>query len=384
MDFKLNEVQEMVRDIARKIASNKIRDRVGEIESGGVPDDIYQAVAESGLLGVCLPEELGGTNAGHLAMAVAIEELAKVSAGLASTVLVSITFMEIIKNYGSQEQKDAYIADGIAGKYRGAFAFTEPDTGSDPKQVKTTAKKEGEYYILNGVKRFITNAKYDGPIVIFAKDVGSEGSITAFIVDKNCEGYTLSTPWDLICMHGSPVYDIFLDNVKIHESRLLGRHGQGFEILQGTVSHSKTLICATFVGVMAAAYEAAVKYAKEKTHRGASIGKFQAIQLKIARIAARVETCRLLTLRLAEESDDRSKFEHLNAWVGMVKAHVSDESVEVCTLCMNVLGPYGLAKEYNVERNLRDALLAPHVEGVSDMQRVIAGSYILFHDDNLV
>lgn len=384
MEFKLNETQEMIRDMARQMAAGKIAGQVEIIEAGGVPDEIFQTIADADILGISLPEEYGGIDAGHVASALTIEEIAKVNAGAASTILVSISFMETIKNYGTSEQKQRYIPSGIAGEYRGAFAFTEPDTGSDPKQIKTMAKKEGEYYVINGVKRFITNAHYDGPIIIFAKDEGTESSITAFILEKHCEGYSLSSPWNLVCMHGSPVYDIFLDNVRVHESCMLGKPGQGFDILQGTVAHSKVLICATYVGVMAAAYEAAVRYAKEKTHRGSSIGKFQAIQLKIARIAARLQACRLLTLQLAEESDDHDKLPHLKAWVGMTKAYVADESVEVCTMCMNVLGPYGLAGEYKVERYLRDALLAPHVEGVSDMQRVIAGSYILFNDDNLV
>jgi len=385
MDFKLNEIQEMVRNMARQAMSGKIAQQAEQIEEEGkVSDELFGIIADAGLLGVCLPEEYGGIDAGHVAMAAAMEEMGKVSGGVASTVLVSISFLESVKNYGTEEQKQKYIPAGIAGEFRGAFAFTEPDTGSDPKQIKTIAKKEGEYYILNGVKRFITNPQYNGPIIIFAKDEGTTNSITAFLVDKGCEGYSLSTAWELVCVHGSQVYDVFLDNVKVHESCILGKHGDGFEILQGTVAHSKVLICANYVGVMATAYEAAVRYAKEKTHRGASIAKFQAIQLKIAQIAGRLQACRLMTMNLAEESDDHEKINRLKAWVGMTKAFVGDETVQVCLLCMNVLGPYGLAKEYQVERNMRDALLMPHVEGVSDMQRVIAASYILYGNDNLV
>lgn len=386
MEFRLNETQTMIRDLAKQLAEHLLtEERVKEIETTGkVPEDIFRAICDSGLLSVVFPEEMGGIDAGHVAMCVALEEIAKKSASAASMILVTLTFLETIKNYGNDEQKKTYMEAGLAGEFRGAFAFTEPGTGSDPKQIETTATSDGDYFVLKGVKRFITNAAYEGPIIIWARDAGTESSITAFIVDKFCEGYSLSTPWDLVCMHGSPVYDIFLDNVRVHKSRVLGKQGAGFEILQGTVAHSKTLICSTYVGTMAASYEACVKYAKEKLHRKASIGKFQAIQLKVSRIAARVEAARLLTLRLAEESDDRTNLAHLKAWVGMVKAYVSDEAVEVNTMCMNVMGPYGLAAEYKVEQYLRDALLAPHVEGVSDMQRVIAGSYIMFNEDNLI
>ena len=185
-------------------------------------------------------------------------------------------------------------------------------------------------------------------------------------------------------MKGSAIYDVFLDNVKVHKSCIVGEPGGGFPILLGTVAHSKVALCATFVGSMAASYELAVKYAKEKMHRDKPISKFQAIQIKVAQIAAKLEACRLMTLKLAEESDDRTNLDRMKAWVGMVKAFVSDAAVETNLLCMNVLGAYGVTAEYQVERYLRDSLIAPHIEGVSDLQRIIAGNYILNHDDSLV
>ncbi len=385
MEFKLNETQEIIRNVAKEIAEGVVAKYADQIEKEQhVPDEVFNAFVEAGLIGVAMPEEYGGIDAGHVALAAAVEEIGKVSVSAGSNLLVCATFIETVKNYGTEEQKQKYIQAGIEGKYRGAFAFTEPGTGSDPKQIKTTFRKEGDHYVLNGVKRFITNAQYEGPILIFARDENSDSSITGFIFDKFCEGYSISNPWDLVCTHGSPVYDVFMDNVVVPESGVFGKHGDGFEILQGTVAHSKVLICANFVGSMAASYAAAVTYAKEKMHRNQSIAKFQAIQLKIARIAARVEACRLLTMRLAEESDDHEHLAHLKAWVGMVKAHVSDEAFEVNKMCLDVLGPYGLSEEYKVERNLRDSLLASNVEGVSDMQRVICGSYILYSNDNLI
>lgn len=298
--------------------------------------------------------------------------------------LVSISFLEAIKNYGTKEQKEKYIPAGINGEFRGSLAFTEPGTGSDPKQVTTTAKKDGDYYILNGTKRFITNASYEGPILLFARDSETQ-NITAFVFDKFLEGYSISTPWDVVGMKGSAIYDVFLDNVKIPASCVLGEPGNGFPILLGTVAHSKTALCATFVGTMAASYETAYRYAKEKMHRDKPIGvKYPSIQLKIAQIAAKVESARLLTYRLSEVTDDRSNLDKMKAWVGMVKAFVSDAAVECNLLAMNVLGAYGVTAEYNVERFLRDALIAPHIEGVSDLQRVIAAGYIFGNDDLLV
>jgi len=384
MEFKLSETQEMVRQLAREIAQKEIAPRAQEIDAGqSVPKDIFDTVAAAGLLGVALPEAYGGVDAGYAALMGVYEEIAKVSPSVSTCILVCVSFLEAVKNYGTKEQIEKYLPDGIEGKFRGSLAFTEPGTGSDPKQITTTARREGEFYYLSGTKRFITNASYEGPILLFAKD-SETNSITAFVFDKLGEGYSTSTPWDTVGMKGSAIYDVFLDNVRVHESCVLGQPGGGFPILLGTVAHSKVALCATFVGTMAASYELAVRYAKEKKHRDSSIAKFQAIQIKVARIAAMVESARLLTLRLAEESDSRADIEHLKAWVGMTKAYVSDLSVECNLLCMNVLGAYGVTSEYQVERFLRDSLIAPHIEGVSDLQRVIAGSYILTHDDNLV
>ncbi|MDR1961627.1 MAG: acyl-CoA dehydrogenase family protein [Gracilibacteraceae bacterium] len=384
MEFRLNEIQQIVQDTAREIATKEITKYVDEIEkTHSVPEALMKTIADAGIPGIPFAEAYGGVDAGYIAMSCAYEEIAKVCPSVSVSLLVCISFLEAVKNYGNEEQIKKYVPAGIRGEFRGSLAFTEPGTGSDPKQITTTAKKEGEYYILNGTKRFITNAAYSGPILLFARDSETQ-SITAFVFDKLGEGYSTSTPWDVVGMRGSAIYDVFLDNVKVHESGILGKPGEGFPVLLGTVAHSKVALCATFVGTMATSYALAVKYAKEKMHRDKPISKFPSIQLKIAQIAAKLESARLLTRKLSEESDDHSRIEHMKAWVGMVKAFVSDVAVETNLLAMNVLGAYGVTEEYKVERFLRDALIAPHIEGVSDLQRVIAGSYILGSDDALV
>ncbi len=378
MEFRLTEEQQMIKDLAKDIAQSTLAPCAEQIDAEHhIPYELFQTVADAGFLGIPFAEEYGGMDCGNVALMCAIEEFAKVSPSFAVSTLVCISFLEAVKNYGTEEQKQMFLPDGIAGNFRGSLAFTEPETGSDPKQIQTTARKEGEYYYINGVKRFITNAAYEGPILLFARDSETNG-VTAFLVDKLGEGYSLSNPWETVGMTGSAIYDVFFDEVKVHESRIIGEKGNGFPILLGTVAHSKVALCATFVGCMEAAYELATKYALEKLHRGTPIGqKFQALQIKIAKIAGMVESCRLLTLALAEKSDDRSDLNYLKAWVGMTKAHVSDMAVECTHTCMNVLGAYGVTKEYQVERFLRDALIAPHIEGVSDLQRVIAGGYIM-------
>lgn len=382
MQFTLNKDQSMVRDLARDIAEKEILPLSEQIDAAGsVPAELFQTIAETGILGIPFKEEYGGLDLGNIALMTAIEEFAKASPSVAVSTLVSLTFLEAVNIFGTEEQKQFFLPRGIAGDFRGSLAFTEPETGSDPKQIQTTARKEGEYYYLNGCKRFITNAAYAGPILLFAKDL-EDGGITAFLADKLTEGYSLSSPWETIGMKGSSIYDVFLDDVKVHKSRVIGKVGEGFPVLLGTVAFSKVALCATFTGCMQAAYDLAVRYATEKLHRGVPIGqKFPSIQIKLAKTAASVESCRLLTLALAEKADDTSDLDYLKAWVGMTKAHVSDTAVEVTHACMNVLGAYGVTSEYKVERFMRDALIAPHIEGVSDLQRIIAGNYIMRRQD---
>jgi alkylation response protein AidB-like acyl-CoA dehydrogenase len=384
MNFKFDGLQSSIQKLAREVAQKELGGRIEEFEeTQSIPLEVFKKIADAGILGIPFPEEFGGSDAGYIAKAIAIEEIAKVYAGAAASVAVAITCLEGIKYYGSEEQKKKYIPAGINGEFRGSLAFTEPGTGSDPKQVTTTAKKEGDYYILNGVKRFITNSSYAGPILLFARDL-EVNNISAFLFDKLGPGYSVSTPWPAVGMRGSAIYDVFLDKVKIPASALVGKPGEGFNILLGTIAHSKVSFCAAFVGTMAASYAAAVRYAKEKMHRDKPIAKFQAVQLKIAQIAANLESARLLTYKLAEITEDRSNMERLKAWVGMVKSFVTDLAVPTNLLCMNIMGAYGVTAEYNVERYLRDSLIGPHIEGVSDVQRVIAANYILNTNDPLV
>lgn len=372
-------MQRGIKELAAQISHGLLQENAGEIENTGtVPDPIFRKIADAGLLGIPFPEQYGGSEAGYESYAMAVEELAKVSASVTTSLLVHNAFLEAIMLHGTQEQKERFLPRGISGEFRASMAFTEPGTGSDPKQLTTTARHVGDKYILNGTKRFISNAAYAGPILLYAKDADT-GACTAFVFDKLGPGYSTSTPWEKVGVLGSPIYDVFLDNVEVGEDQILSQPGNGFQVLLDTVSYSKIGFCASFVGSMAAAYELAVKYAKEKMHRGKSIAKFQAIQIKVAQIAAKVESARLMVYQLGCEANDTEDRDYLRAQVSLVKAYVSDLSVETNLLAMNILGAYGVTAEYEVERHLRDALIAPHIEGVSDVHRVISGSYLLTH-----
>lgn len=379
MEFKLNESQQMIRDMARDYAQNTLASRVEEIESAEkFPVDLFGVMAEMGFLSMNFPEAYGGMDLGHMSTSLAIEEISKVSGSAGTVLTVSLLPLETINMYGTEAQKQKYLVPGLQGQGIGSFAFTEAETGSDPKQLTTIAVKTGEgAYKISGVKRFISNAAYEGPMVLFVKEAETE-ECTAFLVDKFCKGYSLSTPWEKVGFAGSHIYDVFLDEVEVTEENILGRHGQGFNILIGATTYGKLAFSAVFTGTMGGAYELAVKYAKEKMCRGKPIAKFPTIQSKIAQIAANTLSAQLMLYKAADDADTiQGDLRRVQCSTALVKAYVADLAIATNVMAMNVLASYGVTKEYHVERFVRDSLIGPNIEGSADIQRLIAGGYLL-------
>lgn len=379
MDFMLNEEQTMIQTMARDFAQDILKGHVSEIESqssaGHFPEDIYQQMCDTGFLAIPFSEEYGGLALGYDSLVLAWEELAKQSPSAACALHISITPMEAIALYGSPEQKQAYLPRAIQGQSKPAMAFTEPGTGSDPKQLLTTAKLEGDTWVINGVKRFISNAQYPGELLLYAKEADT-GAITCFLVDKFCPGYSISTPWEKVGLLGSAVYDVFLDDVKVPNDamHILGQRGEGFAILKGVTGYGKLGFSSIFLGCMAGALDLAREYINTKVHRDGVILKFQSVQMKFAQLVATYESCRLMVYKagaLGNHPDD-PRFVPYSA---LIKAHVGDQALQGCILAMNLMGSYGVMAEYRVENFLRDALIGPHVEGQTDLQRVIAAGY---------
>lgn len=378
VDFKLSKEQELIQKAAREYAINAILPLAKQIdEEDKIPQEIWDGLAELGFMGIPFEDELGGGGADYECYVLAQEQIARASSGVATALSVHTTGLDAIAIFGNKKQKEKYIPLGCSGKSKSSFAFTEPGTGSDPKQLTTIATREGDYYVINGVKRFITNAGYEGPMVIFCKD-SDTGDCSAYILDKFNEGYSLSKPWEKIGAHGSPVFDVYLKDVKVPAANLLGKPGQGFSILLLGIAMGKVGTSTIALGGMLAAYEEAVKYAKEKLHRGKPIAKFQAIQLKIAHIAAKYQSVRWMCYRLGTLANDIKDAAQFQAEVALVKGYASDTAVEVAKLAMDVHASYGVTKDYPVERIYRDAIIAPQIEGVSDMQRIIFASSVLF------
>lgn len=377
MDFSLSKEQLLIQRMARDFAEKYIEPVAEQIDrENKIPDDILEGLAELDLFGIPFPEEYGGADGGYDGYVLAMEQIGRVSGGLAMTLSAHSLGLSAISVFGTEEQKQKYMVPGCKGKHIVSFAFTEPGTGSDPKQITTTAVKDGDHYIINGTKRFISNANWPGAIILFARD-NESGKPSGFIIDKGCEGYSISEPWDKMGMHGGMLLDVYLKDVKVPAENLLAGPGMGYPILQLGISFGKVGVCSTALGGMLAAYEEGVKYAKEKMHRDKPISRFQSIQLKIADMAIKYEAARWLTYRLGYLANNMKDPRQFAKEAALAKTFVCDTAVEVTRLAMDIHGSYGLMNDYKISRIYRDTIIGPQIEGVADMQRMIVAGLTL-------
>jgi alkylation response protein AidB-like acyl-CoA dehydrogenase len=377
MDFKLSKEQELIQKSARDFAEKYIVPAADQIDrENKVPQDIYKRMAELELFGIPFAEEFGGTGAGYSCYPLAVEQIARASGGVALTLSVNTLALSAVNVFATPEQKKRIMPPCCRGEKVASFAFTEPGTGSDPKQITTTAVKDGDSYVLNGTKRFISCADMEGPIVIFAKD-DETNFPTGFLVDKFCPGYSVSEPWHKIGMRGGTMTDVYLKDVRVPAANMLGPKGQGYWVLQAGIAFGKIGVSSGALGGMQAALDLCIKYAKEKQHRDKTIAKFQGVQMDIARIAEKTEAARWLCYRLgylAETSKDLRLFAKEAA---LTKSFVTEAAVDVSRLAIAVHGSYGVMQDYAVERIYRDMIIGEQVEGVADLQRVITASILL-------
>lgn len=377
MEFTLNSEQLLIQKMARDFAIKYLEPAAEQIDrEGTTPPEIMEGLAELDLMGLPFSEEYGGAGAGYDAYVLAMEQLGRVSSGPAIAISVNCLGLGAIDKFGSPEQKKKYMPLACKGRQMASFAFTEPATGSDPRQITTTAVKDGDSYIINGSKRFITNANYPGPMVLFANDSES-GKTTAFIVEKFCPGYSLSEPWEKIGYHGGPLLDVYFKQLRVPAENVLGVPGSGFPVLTYGIAFGKVGISSVALGGILSAMEESVKYAREKSHRGNPIAKFQAIQLRIADLAMKYEASRWLTYRLgclANSAKDPADFAREAA---LTKTFVCEAFVEAARIAVDVHGSYGLMSDYKVSRLYRDSIMGPQVEGVADMQKMIVAGMML-------
>jgi len=378
MEFRFTEEQEMMRKMVRDFAQKEILPHVEEMdETDEFPRKIINKMAELGLMGIPIPEELGGVGADFTSYIIAIHELSKVSAtvGVILSVHTSVGTNPILY-FGNEEQKKKYVPKLAAGEYLGAFALTEPHAGSDAAKIKTSAVKQGDHYILNGSKVFITNGGEADVYITFAvtnPELGTKG-ISAFIVDKDTPGFMVGKKEKKMGMNGSNTTELIFDQAKVPASQLLGEEGMGFTIAMANLDVGRIGIAAQALGIAENALELSVAYAKERKQFGKPIGLQQGLAFKLADMATQIEAAKLLTYRAAYL---RNEGLPCGLEASMAKKMASDTAMDVTTEAIQVFGGYGYTREYPVERLFRDAKVTQIYEGTNQIQRLVIGKHLL-------
>jgi len=373
MNFELTKEQVLIQEMARNFADEVIQPRAIDIDKTATfPEDIFKKMGELGFMGIPFPEEYGGSGGDTISYALAVEEIGRVcgSTGLSYAAAVSLGASPILM-FGTEEQKQKYLKPIAEGKELGAFGLTEPNAGSDAGGTKTTAVKDGDDFVINGEKCFITNASFASSMIITAvtgKNEKGRNIISAIIVPTNTEGVTITSEYDKMGVRGSDTAEIVLNNVRVPQSNLIGDPQKGFKQFLTTLDGGRISIGALGVGIAQGALNKALQYAKERTQFGKTISSFQAIQFKLADMAMEVELARNMVLKAAWLKDNGKPFSKEAAYA---KLFATETAVRNADEAIQIHGGYGYMREYEVERYLRDAKLLVIGEGTSEIQRIV-------------
>jgi alkylation response protein AidB-like acyl-CoA dehydrogenase len=372
MDYGLTEEQEMIRDLCRQIAEEKVKPVREELdESGEFPWDIMKVFAEADLAGISIAEEYGGMGGGVMDGVIAVEELSKVCAGIALCLFATGLGSYPIVLFGTDEQKKKYLPDIAAGKKLAAFGLTEANAGSDAGGIQTTAVLDGNEYVLNGTKQWITNGSAAEVYTIIAKTDKSRGArgASCLIVDKDTPGFTFGKKENKMGIRASVTSELIFQDCRIPKENLLAKEGMGFLVAMRTLDMSRPGVAAQALGIAAGALEASVQYSRERKQFGKSISGFQGLQFMMADMATKVEAARCLTYQSARCIDSGQKnFSKISA---MAKVFASDVAMSVTTDAVQIFGGYGYMKEYPVEKMMRDAKITQIYEGTNQIQREV-------------
>ncbi|MFD2925683.1 acyl-CoA dehydrogenase [Halobacillus naozhouensis] len=373
MNFELTKEQEMTRKMVRDFADGVIRPRAIEIDvNAEFPRDIFDEMGNLGLLGIPFPEEYGGSGGDTVSYALAVEEIGKVcgSTGLSYAAAVSLGASPLYY-FGTEEQKQQYLTPLAKGETLGSFGLTEPNAGSDAGGTKTRAVLEGDQYVINGEKCWITNAEYADTITVTAvsgKRDDGKNIISAFIIPRDTPGMKISSPYEKMGVRGSNTCEIILEDVKVPRENILGDPQGGFKQFLHTLDGGRISIAALAVGIAQASLDKALSYAKERKQFGKSISDFQAIQFKLSDMAMEVELARNMVLKAAWLKDQKKPFTKESAYA---KLFASETAFRSANQAIQIHGGYGYMREYEVERYLRDAKLLEIGEGTSEIQRLV-------------
>lgn len=365
MNFNLTEQQEMFQKEVRKFAEAELTPLVDVMDKqNDFPHGIQPKLAAMNLYGIPFDPKYGGAGSDHVSLVLAMEEIAKVLAAIAIHIQLGNVTCDRFNKHGTEEQKRQFMIPICEGKKVVCFCFTEPDTGSNPKMIKTRARSDGDGYVISGAKRFITNAPLADAALIFAKD--DDGDISLFIVEADRPGFSIDKKMDKLGLRGTELCDVILDDVHIPKENLLGVKGGKFDALKDAMTIGKTCLSAQCVGLMQASLDEAIKYSMHRMHFDEPIFDLQAIHWLLAEMASRLEAARWLTYRAAFLKDqglDTIKD------VAITKLFVAQTAVDVCRWGMQVHGAYGISKEYKIERLFRDAKMYEAMEGTNELQR---------------
>ncbi len=379
MDFELSEDQRMVQASVREFVAGEIAPRAHEYdEQSKFPREQLNGLAELGLLGMIIPEEWGGAGLDTVAYALALEEIARADASVCVIVAVtnSVCCYPIL-SFGTDEQKRKYLVPLAKGETLGAFCLSEPQAGSDATSLRTRATRDGDAYILNGTKSWVTNGGEAGVYIVMAvtnREAGKKG-VTAFIVEAATPGLTVSGIEHKMGQRASQTAEMSFADVRVPAENVLGGEGNGMRVAFNSLDNGRIGIAALATGIAQGALEESLKYAKERQAFGQAISEFQAIQFKLADMATQTEIARLLTLRAASLKDTGNK--QTGYFASMAKLYASESANKVCADAVQIHGGNGYSRDYAVERMYRDARVTTIYEGTSEIQRIVLSRHIL-------
>ena len=378
MDFDLTEEQKMIQETIRKFADEEIAPVASENDKKAqFPREIFHKLAELGFMGTPIPEEYGGAGFDFISHAIVAEELGRVDSSLRGTYSVQVSLVELpLNKYANEEQKKKYLPKLTSGEWIGCYGLTEPNSGSDPASMISTAKEDGDYYVLNGQKTWITNAGIADVAVVYAKtdpEAGARG-ITAFIVEKGMEGFSTRDLHDKLGLRASNTGEIFLEDCRVPKENVLGELNKGFKIALGTLDFGRYTVAAGCVGLAQGCIDICKEYATQRIQFGKPIGSFQLIQQMIADMVVECEAGRLLVYRAGHI---KNKGLRNTRETSIAKYYCSEMANRVAYKAIQIHGGYGFSGEYDVERFYRDARINTLYEGTSQIQQLIIGAFEL-------
>ena len=382
MDFTLSKKHEMARSLFKEFAENEVKPLAQEIdEEHRFPRETVEKMAKAGFLGIPIPKEYGGQGCDPLTYAMCVEELSKVcgTTGVIVSAHTSLC-MDPIQTYGTEEQKQKYLPDLASGKKLGAFGLTEPGAGTDAQGQQTKAVLDGDEWVLNGSKCFITNGKEADVYIVIAvtgkieKRGRMQKEISAFIVEKGTPGFTFGTKENKMGICASSTYELIFTDCRIPKDALLGQKGKGFGIAMHTLDGGRIGIAAQALGIAEGALETTIEYVKERKQFGRSIAQFQNTQFQLADMATKVKAAQMLVYRAAMAKATQKVY---SVEAAMAKLYAAEVAMEVTTKAVQLHGGYGYIKEYDVERMMRDAKITEIYEGTSEVQRMVISGALL-------